>query len=594
MIYGETENIRNSVLDKLEQIYEFKEPKEELLSKQLYITLIELSSLINKEISVAVNRKGQVEAVAVGDSTTVEMPLIPVSVKKMSGIRIIHTHPNGTSKLSALDISALIQYKLDAIVALAILEGKGADVSVGVCSLYEERIGSEIYSFANIDKAEEFDYLEKVLFLEKQLKVTDVEEDIEERAFLVGVDNEDSLVELGELAKACGILTKGSFLQKRSRADSAYFIGKGKAEEISMYCQAQHVNLLIFDDELSASQVRNLENLTGVKVIDRTILILEIFASRARSKEAKIQVELAQLKYRLPRLSGLGIMLDRTGGGIGTRGPGEKKLETDRRHIKERIYELARELEKIKGNRQTQSERRRSSTIPQISLVGYTNVGKSTLRNLLWRKSLKFTPQEGKEVLEADMLFATLDTTIRNITLLDGREATLTDTIGFVNKLPHDLVEAFKSTLEEVIEADLLVHVIDVSSSSALLQLETVNRLLLDLKVKDTPVLLALNKIDKANEEVLKKITLENISYPQVKISAKKEINIEELLLKMAGLLPNTRRVADFLIPYNVDNLRALLHNEGRILSEEFKEEGTFIKAEVTDIIYNKLEDYLV
>ena len=280
------------------------------------------------------------------------------------------------------------------------------------------------------------------------------------------------------LHSACDIPVLDTVYQSRSKIDPAFFIGKGKVLEIASLRQTKRANLIIFDDELSGSQVRNLENATGAKVIDRTTLILEIFARRAKSKESKIQVELAQLKYRKSRLQGLGTVLSRTGGGIGTRGPGEKKLETDRRHINETIYDLNDELKKIKKNRDVQREKRNKESIPNISLVGYTNAGKSTLRNALCEMAAVKENKGKEKVFEADMLFATLDITTRAIVLKNKGLVTLTDTVGFVRKLPHDLVEAFKSTLEEVLYADLLCHVVDASSDVALEQMEAVEEVL--------------------------------------------------------------------------------------------------------------------
>ncbi len=370
--------------------------------------------------------------------------------------------------------------------------------------------------------------LDKVRYVESLIKENEVIEDDTEKAIIVGSDTRESLEELRELAEACDIPVLESVFQGRSKIDPAFYIGRGKVLEIASLRQTERANVVIFDDELSGSQVRNLENAIGAKVIDRTTLILEIFARRAKSKEAKIQVELAQLKYRKSRLQGLGTVLSRTGGGIGTRGPGEKKLETDRRHINETIYDLNNELKKIKKTREVQRvsrtgggigtrgpgekkletdrrhinetiydlnnelkkikktrevqrEKRNKESIPKVSLVGYTNAGKSTLRNALCDIA---AVQEGKgkeKVFEANMLFATLDITTRAITLKNKGLITLTDTVGFVRKLPHDLVEAFKSTLEEVVFSDLLCHVVDASSSYALEQIKAVEEVLSEL-----------------------------------------------------------------------------------------------------------------
>lgn len=358
-----------------------------------------------------------------------------------------------------------------------------------------------------------------------------------------------------------------------------------------MLRQALKANLIIFDDELTGSQVRNLEELTGAKVIDRTTLILDIFAKRAKSREAKIQVELAQLKYRLPRLMGLGSVLSRTGGGIGTRGPGEKKLEVDRRHIKERLYDLNSELLKIRKHRETQRERR--NEIPKVSLVGYTNAGKSTLRNKLCDIAMPKDAVVKEKVFEADMLFATLDITTRAIVLPDNRPITLSDTVGFVRKLPHDLVEAFKSTLEEVVYSDLLLHVVDASSESSLEQIEAVNMVLKELGAIDKPMLLLLNKVDKANEGDINKLKENFKNMKIIEISARENINLDVLLDEVSKALPYTLRKAQYLIPYSDQSAAAFLHRNAKVLEEEFREEGTYILAQVDDEVFNKCEKYL-
>jgi GTP-binding protein HflX len=586
MIYGNVESIRNSILEKLEEVYELTFPKENIFTEELASIICSITEQIEREISVAVDRKGRVLAVAIGDSTTVELPLIDIREKKLSGVRIIHTHPNGNSTLSALDISALIKLKLDCLVALAVEKGQCKDVTLGFCGIMNEVLIPETSVPITIAEAMNFDFLDKVNYIESLIKQNEILEDESERAILVGIDSEDSLNELKELAKACGINVVDQVLQNKNRIDSAFFIGRGKVQEVGMLRQALRANVIIFDDELDGSQVRNLEEAIGAKVIDRTTLILDIFARRAKSKEAKIQVELAQLKYRMPRLMGLGTVLSRTGGGIGTKGPGEKKLETDRRHIKERIYDLLKELEKVKKIRETQRENR--SSVPKISLVGYTNAGKSTLRNKICEIAMPKEVSQKEKVFEADMLFATLDTTTRAINLPDNRIATLTDTVGFVRKLPHDLVEAFKSTLEEVIYSDLLVHVVDISAENAEEQIEAVNEVLNELNALDKPMLLALNKIDKVSEEKLNEIVEKNENTEIELISAKNNINLDGFLEKICKLLPYTLKKVKYLVPYTEQSTVAYLHRNANIDLEEYKEEGTVIEAQVDDEVYNK------
>lgn len=592
MIYGNTDGIRNSVLNRLEKLYDENMPKTNVFTEELADVLCQITNQIGREVSAAIDRKGRVISVAIGDSSTVEMPLIDIREKKLSGVRVVHTHPNGVSMLSVLDLSALLKLKLDCIAAIAEENGKASEITLGFCIIENDTLVTEDIGPLSLEAAVNFDFLNRVNYIESNLKSSDIVEDNSEKAILVGIDNEESLDELEELARACEVNVVHKVLQKRTRVDSAFFIGSGKVEELGMLRQALKANVIVFDDELEGSQVRNLEEATGAKVIDRTTLILDIFARRARSREAKIQVELAQLKYRLPRLLGLGTVLSRTGGGIGTRGPGEKKLETDRRHIKERLYDLLSELEKIKRHRETQRERR--SDIPKVSLVGYTNAGKSTLRNKLCDIAMPKDSTVKEKVFEADMLFATLDITTRAIVLPDNRLITLTDTVGFVRKLPHDLVEAFKSTLEEVIFSDLLLHVVDASSDIAAEQIEAVNMVLKELGAEGKPTILLLNKIDKASEEKLQQLREDLKEVKVIEISAKDGINLQELLNTVSVSLPYTLVKAEYLIPYSDQSVAAFLHRNAKVEQEEYREEGTFIAAQVDDEVYNKCLKFLI
>lgn len=594
MIYGNIEGIKNSYLKELEEIYKLKVLKYEYCSMEIIDTISRLTSLVEREISVGIDRRGNIVSVAVGDSNSVELPIIDISEKKLAGVRIVHTHPNGNSHLSALDVTALLKLKLDALVAVGVVDGTPKEVSIGFCAVENDILVVETMLGLNLNESFDFNIGEKIQNLETALKRSNVEEDLAERAILVGTDTEESLDELGELAKACDITVLNKVFQNRAKIDAALFIGSGKVSEIASLKQTLRANLIIFDEELSGSQVRNLEEAIGTKVIDRTTLILEIFARRAKTREARIQVELAQLKYRASRLSGLGTILSRTGGGIGTRGPGEKKLETDRRHIKERIYDLGDELKKIKKNREVQRERRGKQSIPQVSLVGYTNAGKSTLRNTLCDMVSIGEGNKKEKVFEANMLFATLDTTTRAINLLDNRLITLTDTVGFVRKLPHELVEAFKSTLEEVIYSDMLLHVVDAASDTAKEQIKAVEEVLAELGARDKDGFLVLNKIDLASEEALSELRDEFSNYEIIEISAKQKINLDKLLLKIGDKLPNKLKLAEFIIPYDQGGIVSYLHNNSNVLEEDYKEEGTYIKAEVDDEAYNKYSELIL
>ncbi|WP_297517397.1 GTPase HflX [uncultured Clostridium sp.] len=592
MIYGKVEGIRNTVLDELEAIYDITVPKHSICAQEIVDIISKVTANIEREISVAITRKGKVISVAIGDSTSVEIPLIDINEKKLSGVRIIHTHPNGICRLSALDASALLKLKLDAIAAIAIDEGNIKDISIGLCAVQNDVLLCEEYPYLTVEQALGVNILDKINHIEELIKTSDAKEDDSEKAILVGTDSQDSLVELKELAKACDVPVIEVVYQNRSKIDTAFYVGKGKAFEIARLRQELRANLIIFDDELSGSQVRNLENVTGVKVIDRTTLILEIFAKRAKSREAKIQVELAQLRYRSARLTGLGTVLSRTGGGIGTRGPGEKKLEIDRRKIREEVFELQKALKKIKKTREVQREKRNKQNIPQVSLVGYTNAGKSTLRNTICDIAAQDKMIKEK-VFEADMLFATLDTTTRAVNLPSNRPITLTDTVGFVKKLPHELVEAFKSTLEEVIDSDVLCHVVDSSSDEVELQVEAVENVLAELGALEKTSILVLNKIDLISEERLEELKeLYKAKYKIVAISTTQKINLDELLAEIEGHLPTSLYVKEYLIPYSDQQLVAYLHRGGNIIEEEYRDAGTYIKAQVDEEVKNKCSNF--
>lgn len=594
MIYGNIDGVKKSAIEELERLYKTKCPKDEVCSTEIIEVISRVSSFIEREISVAIDRRGNIRTIAIGDSTSVEIETLDIREKRLAGVRIIHTHPNGMSNLSALDISALLKLKLDAIVAIGIYEGKILDCSLGMLTVLNDTLDYEETAHIPLEEIAKIHILNKINYVDSLIKEKDIIEDDEEKAILVGSDTRESLEELKELTKACDIPVLDSVYQSRSKIDVAFYIGRGKVLEIAQLRQKLRVNVVIFDDELSGSQVRNLEAAIGAKVIDRTTLILEIFARRAKSREAKIQVELAQLKYRMSRLQGLGTIMSRTGGGIGTKGPGEKKLETDRRHIKEQIYDLNDELKKIKKIRETQREKRNKESIPKVSLVGYTNAGKSTLRNTLCDVAAQKEVIGKEKVFEADMLFATLDITTRAIVLKNKGVITLTDTVGFVRKLPHDLVEAFKSTLEEVIYSDLLCHLVDSSSDTALEQIRAVEEVLFELGAKDKKTLLVLNKIDKATEEQLEAIKEATSEYETIEISAREGINLDELLKLIEENLPYKMKKCEYLIPYDRSDINSFLHRNGRVLQEEYRENGTFMIVEVDDESYNKSKDYII
>lgn len=594
MIKGNVDGIKDFILKELDSIYDITVTKNRVIEPEIIALIASISSRINREINVAIDRRGNIVEISIGDSSSVQLPLLNVQEKRLSGIRVIHTHPNGNPNLSSIDISALTKLKLDCIAAIGVIEEKITGVVMGFCNVDGDELSHEVTEIMNIPEFIDYDFLYRIEEIESILKKRNIVENDDEYAILVGIDNDESLDELAELARACNVKVVGKFFQKKSKIDPCYFIGTGKVIELARFKQIKKANLIIFDEELSGLQVKNLEEVTGCKVIDRTVLILEIFATRARTREAKIQVELAQLKYRSSRLLGFGTTMSRTGGGVGTKGPGEKKLEIDKRRIRETIYDLKQELEKIRKTRITQREKRDESGIPKISLVGYTNVGKSTLRNLLVSMYTADNTSKKEDVFAENMLFATLDITTRAITLPDKRVASLTDTVGFVRKLPHDLVEAFKSTLEEVSFSDLIIHVVDISSDTVVEQIKAVENVLSELNALDKPTFLALNKCEMATPEQIANVKEKFSNYQMIKISAKQNYNIDKFLDMTVSLLPQTTRKCTYLIPYTDTSMGAYLHRNAIIQSEDYEGEGVRIVAIVNDEVYNRCRKFMV
>lgn len=405
-----------------------------------------------------------------------------------------------------------------------------------------------------------------------------------ERALLVSVDTGDfdaevSIDELEELAHTAGAEVLGKIIQKKERPEAATFVGAGKLAEIIAFCSSQDIDLLIFDSELTPSQQRNLEKLTGVRVIDRTMLILDIFAARARTGEGKLQVELAQLKYSLPRLAGQGLSLSRLGGGIGTRGPGESKLESDRRHINRRIQKLESELRELEKRRDLLRKRRKKDGVQTVAIVGYTNAGKSTLMNALTKAG----------VLAEDKLFATLDPTSRALTLPDGRRVMLVDTVGLIRRLPHKLIEAFKSTLEEAAQASVILNVCDASDEHCAEHLDVTKRLLDELGCAGTPIISVMNKCD-----LVGNIYSMPTFGKTVLISALNERGFDELLAAVQKELPQTRRTASLLIPFKNGAAAARIREEGVVEKEEYHPEGLFMRATVEISLLDEYKDWII
>lgn len=582
--------IKKSLLKRLEDLKELNVEKYQLISEEIISEICDITGETGKEIAVYIDRKGTVLDVSIGDENTVSLKGFNNrrSEESLSGIRCIHTHPNGSGGLSEVDLSALKRMKFDIMAAVGVKDGKMTNSCIAFIGVDNEKqlqtIAMGPYSMEKLMKINILDVINEVEASIRDIRKISKEVDSDtERAVLVGVEDEEALDELRELLKTAGGYEVGRIVQSRDKKDIAFFIGKGKLKELMLLSQALDANLVVFDEELSGAQIRNLEEALGLKVIDRTQLILDIFAQRARSREGKLQVELAQLKYMMPRLIGMGQRMSRTGGGIGTRGPGEKKLEVDRRRIRDRLNDLENELKDVKKHRDLQREGRVSRKVFQICLVGYTNAGKSTLLNNL----------ADADIYAKDQLFATLDPTTRKVMLSSGKEVLVTDTVGFIRKLPHDLVEAFKSTLEEVLYADLLIHVVDGSNPDYEMQVSVVMDVLAELGADGKDTIIAINKIDKCPGKfaAVEYKEMENA----VHISATDRIGLPRLLdliEKYAGLQSKT---VELLIPYSEGSMVSTIYGSANeVIEEQYRENGIYIKAEVDEISYGRLNKYVI
>ena len=483
----------------MERLYRRKVPPAQLLTPDLARQLAEISAEVHRQIGVLVDRQGAVAYVIVGDAKGLLIPTLPRErgVKgRLKGLRLIHTHLDA-GPLSHDDLMDLALLRLDAVAALSVADGQPG--AIEMAHLLPQPVNGQSWAIIKARQVGalpiDFEALMASLEAELSRQAPAGAGKNRERAILIGVSGsnrlaaEDSLEELKELARSAGLNVAATILQRRPRFDSRFLMGKGKLSELVIQALQAGVDMLVFDAELSPSQVRSITNFTELKVIDRTQLILDLFAQRARSREGKLQVEMAQVKYLLPRLVGKGDALSRLMGGIGGRGPGESKLEMDRRRLRDRLHRLQQDLSRIRNERRERRQPRRRQNLPILSIIGYTNAGKSTLFNALTHAA----------VLAEDRLFATLDPTSRRLRFPKEREVIITDTVGFIKNLPKNLLEAFKATLEELEDADLLIHVIDLSNPRFIEQMAAVDQILTSLALQDKPVLMVFNKQDLAD-----------------------------------------------------------------------------------------------
>ena len=563
-VNGNTEGVKDAMLARLDSLYGYELEDGAYLPRELMKLLAECSCAMNREIAIYLTRDGEIVNVAIGTDCDVELTdyRLRRNAERLSRIRCVHTHPDGDGRLSDVDLSALKIFRYDAMTAVGVKNGEPTFVQTAFLGENDGILMDEPVRWYKVPDAEWMNRIELSDEVVGRESVQTVADD-RERAVLMGIESRESLEELRRLAETAGAEVVGSFLQKRDKPDNALFIGKGRAEELARDCQALEADVCIFDEELTGVQARNLEEVLRIKVIDRTMLILDIFAQRATSAEGKLQVELAQLQYRSARLIGLGTVLSRLAGGIGTRGPGESKLEMSRRRIRERITELRRRLDELERQRAIRRQRRERNEIPVVALVGYTNAGKSTLLNAL----------TGADVYAEDQLFATLDAVSRRMETAEKTPYLLTDTVGFIRKLPHTLVDAFRSTLEEAALADVLVIVSDGSSPEMGQQHDTVEQVLEELGATEQKRIEVINKCDIADPLP---------SFPgAILLSAQTGQGLDDLKDAIAEAIQETYVPVTFMIPFSRYGILNEIHAAGRVISETHTDEGTEITVTV-------------
>lgn len=582
-IHGNIEGVRRTALDQMKLLYDLEIDADVFLPPELSRILAAYTAAMNREIAVYITRDGEIVDIMIGTHQDVELTdyRLRRNSKRLSCVRCIHTHPSATGYLSDVDISALRSFRYDAMTAIAVRDGQPQEVQTAFLG---EKIHGEnqvlLLDPLRYDRIPQARWMELIEDADQAvLRGEDANAHSEtERAVLMGIESEESLKELRRLAETAGAEVVADFVQKREKPDGALFIGRGRAEELARQCQALEADICIFDEELSGFQVRNLEELLRVKVVDRTMLILDIFAQRASSREGKLQVELAQLNYQSTRLVGEGVALSRLAGGIGTRGPGETRLESDRRHIRTRISRLQQELKEVRRVRGVQRQLREKNSVPVVALIGYTNAGKSTLLNAL----------TGAGIPANNRLFDTLDTTTRRMTVSDTLDVLLSDTVGFIAKLPHNLVEAFQATLEELQYADLLLHVIDASDPDRTAHMEVVEKLAAQLAPQGVPIIEVYNKADLVEPQLIP------VGENKVAISAATGTGLPRLLELVEQNLDTGVRRVTMKLPYSAAGEVDRIHREGKVFTTEYENDGILVEAALSREMQGRYRDYIL
>ena len=577
-IHGNLDGVRDSLIKSMEEMYQWPIGKDEFLPVELAVSLAEFSHHINREISLYISRVGEVLDVTVGNSNQVPLQSwrLRRNEKRLARVRCIHTHPAGSPDLSDVDLTAIRSLWLDAMAAIGIdREGRITGISAAFLGEKENGVPSvRLFSAVQLHQVPAQPWMREIENSE-YLVMQGEEKPIHslERALLIGIESDKSLDELEALCQTAGGEVVGRVLQNRTHPDGGTYLGSGRVEQLSLEAQSLEADVIIADDELTGMQLSNLAEATGLKVVDRTQLILDIFARRATSSEGKLQVELAQLTYNSSRLIGRHSDLSRLAGGIGTRGPGESKLEIDRRRIRERMGDLKAQLRELEGQRTLQRKSRQRSQLPVVALVGYTNTGKSTLLNRI----------SGADVYVKDELFATLDAVSRRVDLPTGDAFILVDSVGFIRKLPTELIEAFHSTLEEAALADVLVIVSDASSADSLEQHDVVEQVLDKLEATWQPRIEVLNKCDVGGVEVFPSIQ------GAICVSALTGDNLDGLIEKIAIAIREREKAYSVMVPFDKYALLNDLRTQGRLVGEEHLDDGTRVSVMLDSVSKNKL-----